>query len=195
MEKINSTAFVLEIDNIDTDQIIPAKFLKSTNKEGFGEWLFYNWRYDENNNPKQDFSFLQYQPESKILIAGNNFGCGSSREHAAWAIADYGIEVVISSQFADIFKGNALNNGILPITVSESCLKALTKYFQREKTCAIEIDIEAQSMKVDAKDIFINILFDIDPLKKKFILTGMSEIEYLVQQKEEIINFEKSHIL
>lgn len=194
MEKIISTAIVLDIDNIDTDQIIPAKFLKSTNKEGFGEWLFYNWRYDENDNPKQDFPFLQFQPDSKILIAGNNFGCGSSREHAAWALADYGIEVVISSQFADIFKGNALNNGILPITVSESCLKALLKYFEREKTCAIEIDIEAQSMKVDAKDIFINIRFDIDPLKKKFILTGMSEIEYLVQQKEEIINFEKTHV-
>ena len=195
MNKITSTAIVLDRDNIDTDQIIPAKFLKSTSKEGFGDWLFYNWRYDENDNPKQDFPFNKYQKSSSILIAGNNFGCGSSREHAAWAIADYGIDVVISSQFADIFKGNALNNGILPITVSESCLGALTKYFKREKECLIEIDIEQQAMKVDAKDIRINIRFDIDPLKKQFILNGTTEIEYLMQQKEAIINFEKKHVL
>jgi 3-isopropylmalate/(R)-2-methylmalate dehydratase small subunit len=195
MDKIISTAIVLDRDNIDTDQIIPAKFLKSTNKEGFGDWLFYNWRYDENDNSKDDFEFLKYQKESKILIAGNNFGCGSSREHAAWAIADYGIEVVISSQFADIFKGNALNNGIVPITVSEACLKALMQYFEREKSCPIEIDIEEQTLMVDAKDIFINVQFDIDPLKKKFILTGMTEIEYLVQHQEDVINFEKTHEL
>lgn len=195
MEKIISTSIVLDRDNIDTDQIIPAKFLKSTNKEGFGEHLFYNWRYDEAGKPKEDFQFLQYQPESQILIAGNNFGCGSSREHAAWAIADYGIKAVVSSQFADIFKGNALNNGILPITVSESCLKALTKYFEREKTCPIEIDIEEQSMKVNAEDIRIDIRFEIDPLKKEFILKGMTEIEYLMGEKEAVVNFEKTHIL
>ncbi|MFK7787212.1 MAG: 3-isopropylmalate dehydratase small subunit [Crocinitomicaceae bacterium] len=195
MDKIISTAIVLDRDNIDTDQIIPAKFLKSTSKEGFGDWLFYNWRYDENDIPREDFPFLKYQKESKILIAGNNFGCGSSREHAAWAIADYGITVVISSQFADIFKGNALNNGIVPITVSEACLKALMKYFEREKSCPIRIDLVEQTLIVDAKDIFINVQFDLDPLKKKFILTGMTEIEYLVQQKEEIENFEKSHLV
>ncbi len=195
MDKIISTAIVLDRDNIDTDQIIPAKFLKSTSKEGFGDWLFYNWRYDQNDAPKEDFPFLKYEKESKILIAGNNFGCGSSREHAAWAIADYGITTVISSQFADIFKGNALNNGIVPITVSEACLKALMKYFEREKSCPIQIDLVEQALVVDAKDIFINVQFDIDPLKKKFILTGMTEIEYLVQQKEEIENFEKSHVL
>lgn len=195
MDKIFSTAIVLDRNNIDTDQIIPAKFLKSTSKDGFGDWLFYNWRYDECDKPREDFPFLKFEKESKILIAGNNFGCGSSREHAAWAIADYGITAVISSQFADIFKGNALNNGIVPITVSEACLRALMKYFEREKTCPIRIDLVEQTVTVDAKDIFINVQFDIDPLKKKFILTGMTEIEYLVKQKEDIENFEKSHVL
>lgn len=192
MRKIESTAFVLNIDNIDTDQIIPAKFLKSTTREGFGEKLFYNWRYDGEGKPTNDFAFNEFETGSEILIAGNNFGCGSSREHAAWAIADYGIRVVISSQFADIFNGNALNNGILPVTVSKACLKAITKYVQHEKNCVIQVNLEEQQMIIDAKDIYINVKFDIDPLKKKFLLNGTSELEYLVNQEDDVIAFEQA---
>jgi 3-isopropylmalate/(R)-2-methylmalate dehydratase small subunit len=195
MKKVESTAIVLNRDNIDTDQIIPAKFLKSTSRAGFGEKLFYNWRYDEKGNPNADFAFNEYAVGSEILIAGNNFGCGSSREHAAWAIADYGIKVIISSQFADIFQANALNNGILPITVSEACLKAMLKYFEIEKKCPIEIDLEGQQVIVDAKDIYINVKFDIDPLKKEFLLKGTSELEYLLNQRENVIAFEETHQL
>ncbi|MFT5778594.1 MAG: 3-isopropylmalate/(R)-2-methylmalate dehydratase small subunit [Crocinitomicaceae bacterium] len=195
MKKVTSTAIVLNRDNIDTDQIIPAKFLNSTGRTGFGEKLFYNWRYDQEGNPNADFAFNAYGVGSEILLAGNNFGCGSSREHAAWAIADYGIKVVISSQFADIFKGNALNNGILPITVSEACLKAMLKYFEIERKCPIEVDLEAQQLIVDAKDIYINVKFDIDPLKKEFLMNGTSEIDYLVNQKADVVAFEEEHQL
>jgi len=195
MKEIVSTGIVLNIDNIDTDQIIPAKFLKSTNREGFGENLFYNWRYEENGSPKEDFVFEQYQPNSEILIAGNNFGCGSSREHAAWALADYGIKAVISTQFADIFKGNALNNGILPIEVSPDSLRVMTKYFQKNRTCAIHINLEHQTLHVTEEDIIMRIGFDIDPLKKEFLLKGISDIEYLINEREEIASFEKNHQL
>jgi len=178
MKKVRSTAIALNTENIDTDQIIPAKFLKSTSKDGLGEHLFHNWRYDKAGNPNPDFALNSYEVGSEILIAGNNFGCGSSREQAAWAIADYGIKVLISSQFADTFKGNALNNGILPVTVSEACLKAMLKYFEIERKCPIEVDLEAQTLIVDAKDIYINVKFDIDPLKK-----------------EEVVAFEQAHQL
>lgn len=192
MKEVKSTAIVLSVDNIDTDQIIPAKFLKATSRDGFGENLFYNWRYNEDGSEREDFAFKHYTAGSQILIAGNNFGCGSSREHAAWAIADYGIKVVVSSQFADIFKGNALNNGILPIEVSSSCLKALTKYFEMERSCPINIDLESQSLTVEADDIYVNVKFDIDPLKKKFLINGITEIEYLIEQKESVEIFEKT---
>ncbi|MFT5858969.1 MAG: 3-isopropylmalate/(R)-2-methylmalate dehydratase small subunit [Flavobacteriaceae bacterium] len=192
MKKIESTGIVLNIDNIDTDQIIPAKFLKSTTREGFGEKLFYNWRYDEDNNPKIGFAFNEYQVGSEILIAGNNFGCGSSREHAAWAIADYGIKGIISSQFADIFETNALNNGILPVRVSPACLAAITKYVQHEKKCPIHVDVQKQQLIIDAKDIYINVKFEIDALKKKFLISGTSELEYLVNQEEDVNAYEQA---
>lgn len=186
---------MLNIENIDTDQIIPAKFLKSTSREGFGKHLFANWRYDETGNPKEDFAFNQFEEGSKILIAGNNFGCGSSREHAAWAIADYGINVVISSQFADIFKGNALNNGVLPVEVSEDSLRVMTKYFAKHKSAKIDIDLENQELKATEEDIILRINFAIDPLKKQFLMEGISDIEYLLNQREEISTFETTHVL
>jgi len=192
MKKIESTGIVLNIDNIDTDQIIPAKFLKSTTREGFGQKLFYNWRYDQAGNIKIGFAFNEYQVGSQVLIAGNNFGCGSSREHAAWAIADYGFKVIISSQFADIFETNALNNGIVPLTVSEACLAAITKYVQHEKKCSIQVNIEEQQLIIDAKDIYINVKFDIDALKKKFLISGTSELEYLVNQEDDVNAYEQA---
>lgn len=152
--------------------------------------MFYNWRYHEDGAPKSDFAFSQFEPESKILIAGNNFGCGSSREHAAWALADYGIKVVISSQFADIFKGNALNNGILPIEVSSDCLRVMKKYFSRNKKRLIIVDLASQKLTVTGDDILIYIQFEIDPLKKQLLLEGKSELEYLVALKDEIREFE-----
>lgn len=195
MKKIDSTAIVLNIENIDTDQIIPAKFLKSTSREGFGEHLFSNWRYDDAGNPKEDFAFNQFEVGSEILIAGNNFGCGSSREHAAWAIADYGIKIVVSSQFADIFKGNALNNGVLPVEVSEDSLRVMTKYFAKHKSAKIQIDLESQELRATEEDIILRINFDIDPLKKQFLTEGISDIEYLINQQDEITTFEATHKL
>jgi 3-isopropylmalate/(R)-2-methylmalate dehydratase small subunit len=192
MKTIISTAVVLNVENIDTDQIIPAKFLKSTSKDGFGDKLFYNWRYDESGNERPDFILKSFHPESEILIAGNNFGCGSSREHAAWAIADYGFKTIITTQFADIFKANALNNGILPIVVSEDTLRVMTKYFLKHKDTKIHINLEAQELTVSEEDIIIRINFDIDPLKKKFLMEGITELEYLLQQKEHIIEFESN---
>lgn len=195
MKKIDSTAIVLNIENIDTDQIIPAKFLKSTSRDGFGRHLFSNWRYDDAGNSKEDFAFNQFETGSEILIAGNNFGCGSSREHAAWAIADYGVKVIISSQFADIFKGNALNNGILPVEVSEDSLRVMTKYFSKYKSTKIQIDLENQELRATEDDIILRINFEIDPLKKQFLLEGISDIEYLIKQEKEISTFEATHKL
>lgn len=192
MKKINSTAVVLKAENIDTDQIIPAKFLKSTSKEGFGDKLFYNWRYDESGNERSDFALQAFNPQSEILIAGNNFGCGSSREHAAWAIADYGFKAIITSQFADIFKGNALNNGILPIVVSEDALRVLIKYFTVHKSTQIQIDVQLQELRVTEEDIIVNIRFDLDPMKKKFLMEGLTEIDYLINLKSRIVDFEST---
>lgn len=191
MRQISSTGIVLPIENIDTDQIIPAKFLKSTDKSGFGKHLFSNWRYNEDGTPKEDFAFNGFESGSEILIAGNNFGCGSSREHAAWAISDYGIKVIISSQFADIFKGNALNNGILPIEVSEDSLRVMTDYFSKNRKSKIDVDLESQKLKVSEQDISVHIEFEIDPVKKTLLLEGKSEIDYLTDMREEIGAFEK----
>lgn len=193
MRQINSTGIVLAKENIDTDQIIPAKYLKETSKTGFGKHLFSNWRYNEDGTAKEDFAFNQFESGSEILIAGNNFGCGSSREHAAWAISDYGIKAVISSQFADIFKGNALNNGILPIEVSDNSLRVMTKYFSKHKKCSIHIDLEEQKLRVEDTDISMHIEFDIDPMKKTLLLEGKSEIDYLTDMRDDIAAFEQKN--
>ena len=149
LDRLTSTCVPLPIEDIDTDQIIPARFLKSISKEGFGQNLFRDWRYNENGSPNSDFVLNRDTYSGKILIAGKNFGCGSSREHAAWALADYGFQVVISSYFADIFKGNALNNGILPLTVSQDILNDLFEMVIAHPTTSVTVDVQNQTVKFD----------------------------------------------
>ncbi|MFM2269448.1 MAG: hypothetical protein RL757_2889 [Bacteroidota bacterium] len=192
MEKfatLTSRFVPLEMEHIDTDQIIPARFLKATSKMGFGKNLFRDWRYDadDETRPKADFPLNNAQLEGQILVAGKNFGCGSSREHAAWAIADYGFKVVVSSFFADIFKNNALNNGILPIQVSEDFLK---KIFSRKNTDTLEVDLENQTIKIVATQETEN--FDINAYKKTCLLNGYDDIDFLLSLKPEIKAFEKN---
>ncbi len=186
---IESTAVPLPIENVDTDQIIPARFLKATTRDGFGENLFRDWRFDKNNQPKPDFVLNNTLHNGSILVAGKNFGSGSSREHAAWAIYDYGFKVVVSSFFADIFKNNALNNGLLPVQVSEA--------FLAEMFSAINADAETR-FKVDLLNQEITIIatgnkesFDINPYKKECLLNGYEDIDYLVSLKEKIMAFEE----
>ncbi|MEP0985339.1 3-isopropylmalate dehydratase small subunit [Ekhidna sp.] len=187
--RINSTAIPLPIDNIDTDQIIPAKFLKQVNKLGYGKNLFYSWRYLENGDGNPEF--ILNQPDrasSEILIAGNNFGCGSSREHAAWAIADHGIKAIISSQFADIFKGNAYNNGILPVELEKRWVDQLMQKTFEKADVLIVIDLEDQM--ISCNSIGLKQSFDIHPFKKQCLLQGMDETQYLINLKPEILAFE-----
>jgi 3-isopropylmalate/(R)-2-methylmalate dehydratase small subunit len=195
MKMIQSRGMVLNVENIDTDQIIPAKFLKSTSREGFGEHLFANWRYLENGDPNQDFVLNTAPKNTAVLIAGNNFGCGSSREHAAWAISDYGIRAIISSQFADIFKGNALNNDIVPIELDPEELKLVMGYVEKHPEANIDIDIETQSVKVYNDDFSFEKTFALDPLKKKFIMEDISELEYLLSIKKDVQAFEELNVL
>ncbi|MFT6947376.1 MAG: 3-isopropylmalate/(R)-2-methylmalate dehydratase small subunit [Vicingaceae bacterium] len=195
MKTIQSTGVVLAIDNIDTDQIIPAKFLKSTEKSGFGKHLFANWRYKKDGDPNPDFALNMDQHNSSILITGNNFGCGSSREHAAWAISDYGIKAIISSQFADIFKGNALNNDILPIALKSEDISLLMHQITQNPKTKIEININQQTVKIDESNFSFNKGFEIDPLKKKFIVEGIGDLEFLLSIQKEIETFEKSHVV
>ncbi len=192
MKKIESTSYVLNVENIDTDQIIPAAFLKATSREGFGKNLFYNWRYHEDGSEKQDFAFNRFTQGSEVLIAGNNFGCGSSREHAAWAIEDFGIKAIISSQFADIFKANALNNGILPIEVSSDDLAELINHFEKDIDTKIHIDLVEQQFSVQSSVLSMERDFQIDPFKKELLIRELKEIEYLIEHKTEIEAFEKS---
>jgi len=195
MEK-NSTllspAIPLVQENVDTDQIIPARFLKATSREGFGEHLFKDWRFDEQGHPKSDFILNNPEYSGSILVAGENFGCGSSREHAAWALVDYGFKAVVSSYFADIFKGNALNNGLLPVQVSPSSLKELLAEVQSNPMTLIEIDLEAQLLRVP--EIGIQEHFDINPYKKTCLINGYDDIDFLLSQKEKISAFELKHI-
>ncbi len=191
MEKINkivSSCIPLNIENIDTDQIIPARFLKATDKKGFGDNLFRDWRYDKNGNPNPEFVLNQDKFKGQILVAGKNFGSGSSREHAAWAIAGYGFKVVISSFFADIFKNNALNNGILPIQVSEHFLEKLFQKIENNHKLLLEIDLGKQAIQTEDKELFAN--FEIDPYKKECLLKGLDDIDYLLNMKNEIEEYE-----
>jgi 3-isopropylmalate/(R)-2-methylmalate dehydratase small subunit len=192
LKNIKSTFVPLPLENVDTDQIIPARFLKATTREGFGKNLFRDWRYINNDekNPKPDFILNDRQYSGSILVAGKNFGCGSSREHAAWSILDYGFNVVVSSFFADIFKNNALNNGLLPVQVSDDFLQ---KIFKLENGSTLSVDVEQQTITIDAtadKEIF-----DINNYKKTCLLNGFDDIDYLLNSKEEIINFEKAQIV
>ena len=188
-----STAVPLQIENVDTDQIIPARFLKATDRQGFGDNVFRDWRYNKDGTLNPDFVLNDPNFEGKILVAGNNFGCGSSREHAAWAIAGYGFRVVISSFFADIFKGNALNNGILPIQVSEGFLKHLFSEINANPSAVLKVDLRAQRLTIKSSKRFEN--FDIDPYKKTCLLNGYDDIDYLLSKKEKIEAFEAQKTL
>lgn len=195
MEKFStllSPAIPLVEENVDTDQIIPARFLKATSREGFGEHLFKDWRFDEQGHPKSDFILNNPEYSGSILVAGENFGCGSSREHAAWALVDCGFKAVVSSYFADIFKGNALNNGLLPVQVSPSSLKELLAAVQSNPMTFIEINLEAQLLRVP--EIGIQEHFEINPYKKTCLINGYDDIDFLLSQKEKISAFELKHI-
>jgi 3-isopropylmalate/(R)-2-methylmalate dehydratase small subunit len=192
MNKINTihSRFVpLQEENVDTDQIIPARFLKATTRDGFGKNLFRDWRYHNDNElePKQDFILNDASYSGQILVAGKNFGCGSSREHAAWAIKDYGFLVVVSSFFADIFKNNALNNGLLPITVSEVFLASI---FALDKEATLSVCLENQTITIDATGVVET--FEINAYKKTCLLNGYDDIDYLISNKAAIENFEKN---
>lgn len=188
---LQSTMVPLPIENVDTDQIIPARFLKATTKEGFGNNLFADWRYDKEGNPKEDFVLNNPKYSGQVLVAGKNFGSGSSREHAAWAIAGYGFKVVVSSFFADIFRNNALNNGILPVVVSEGYLKTLFQTIEKDPKTTIEINLEAQ--QVTLVETGEKESFDINPYKKSCLLNGYDDIDYLLSLKSEILEFEKNN--
>lgn len=186
---LKSTAVPLPIENVDTDQIIPARFLKATTREGFGENLFRDWRFDKDNNPIDSFVLNDPKYKGKILVAGKNFGCGSSREHAAWAIADYGFKAVVSSFFADIHKNNELNNFVLPVVVSESFLASLFSSIEKDPGVEITINLPNQTIRNEATGEEEK--FDINPYKKECLMEGLDDIEYLLKNKESIEKFEK----
>ncbi|KIA90954.1 3-isopropylmalate dehydratase [Pedobacter kyungheensis] len=188
--KLTSAVVPLNIENIDTDQIIPARFLKATTREGFGENLFRDWRYNGDNTPKPEFVMNNPTYSGRVLVAGKNFGCGSSREHAAWAIQDAGFDAVISSFFADIFKGNALNNGLLPIQVSDDFLAQIFKSVDANAQSALEVDLENQTVTIvetGAKESF-----EINPYKKSCLINGYDDIDFILAQKQLIESFEQA---
>ncbi|MEI8073739.1 MAG: 3-isopropylmalate dehydratase small subunit [Bacteroidota bacterium] len=184
---LTSTAVPLPIENVDTDQIIPARFLKATERKGFGDNLFRDWRYNNDDSPKQDFVLNNPIYKGKILVGGKNFGSGSSREHAAWAIYDYGFRCVVSSFFADIFKGNAINVGILPVQVSEAFLDQIFKAIEADPATAISIDLAAQSITIEATGASES--FDINGYKKHNLINGFDDIDYLQAMKADIKAF------
>lgn len=193
INKVQSTAVPLPIENVDTDQIIPARFLKATSRDGFGKNLFRDWRYFNDNESELKADFVLNNPtyKGRILVAGKNFGCGSSREHAAWAIKDYGFDVVVSSFFADIFKNNALNNFLLPVQVSESFLQQLLEAIHADPKTTITVSVEDQTISIDANSATEE--FDINPYKKTCLLNGYDDIDYLLSIGDEIKAFEQSH--
>ena len=184
---INSKAVPLNIDNVDTDQIIPARYLKATERKGFGDNLFRDWRYDSNNEKIQDFPLNKKDYSGKILIAGKNFGCGSSREHAVWAIYDYGFRAVVSSFFADIFKNNCLNIGVLPVQISEGYLNNLFNEIERDNDSLFEINLNNQSISIMSNGQSEK--FNISKYKKENMMNGFDDIDYLIDRKEDIITF------
>lgn len=186
--KHSSTAIPLAIENVDTDQIIPARFLKATDKESFGDNVFRDWRFHKDGSVNQNFILNDSRYSGTILIAKNNFGCGSSREHAAWALSAYGFKVIVSSFFADIFKDNALNNGILPVTVSKEYLDFLLQEVVKNPQTVVEVDLENQSIQIEEHEVVE--MFEINPYKKLCLLNGYDDIDYLLSQKEKIKNYE-----
>lgn len=190
--KIESTAIPLPIEDIDTDQIVPARYLKATTRTGFGAFLFRDWRYDNKEAPINDFVLNNKVYTGSVLVAGRNFGCGSSREHAAWALCDYGFRVVISSYFADIFKSNALNNGLLPLQVSESVLDSIFKDIENDPKATFIIDLENQKLTTPSiRDVF----FGIDSYKKECLLNGYDDVDFLMSLDEDISMFESKQLI
>lgn len=188
MEPINhiqSSAVPLPMEEIDTDQIIPARFLKATSKKNFGKNLFRDWRFNKKNELNLDFVLNNKKYSGEILVAGSNFGCGSSREHAAWALKDYGFKVIISSFFADIFKMNALNNNILPIQISDETLEIIFNEIYNKPDVKFEVDLPDQTLKFNNNSIN----FDVDQYKKTCLINGYDDIDFLISKKEKINNF------
>lgn len=191
IDTILSTCVPLPLENVDTDQIIPARFLKATTREGFGDNLFRDWRYGENNQPNPDFVLNQPIYKGEILVAGKNFGSGSSREHAAWAIAGYGFRVVVSSFFADIFKNNSMNNGLLPVVVSAEFLANLFASITADPTTTVTVDLPAQTITNNKTKQTES--FDINPYKKDCLVKGLDDIDYLLANRQKIENYEACH--
>lgn len=189
-EILKSTAVPLPIENVDTDQIIPARFLKATERKGFGDNLFRDWRYNPDNTPKESFVFNSPIYKGKILIGGYNFGSGSSREHAAWAVYDYGFRCVVSSFFADIFRGNCLNVGVLPVQVSADFLDQILKAIEADPSTEVEIDLQKQTITILATGAQES--FEINSYKKDNMLNGYDDIDYLSKMKGEISSFADS---
>ncbi len=188
-----STCVPLPAENVDTDQIIPARFLKATSREGFGENLFRDWRYDHAGRPRKDFVLNDERYGGEIMVAGKNFGSGSSREHAAWAIKDYGFRVVVSSFFADIFRNNALNNGLLPVQVTGDFLSLLFNRIERDPRVTVRVDLEKQAVSLEGEGVSEN--FEISAYKKKCLLNGYDDIDYLLSMKERITEWEQKREL
>jgi len=189
---IQSTVVPVNIENVDTDQIIPARFLKATSRDGFGKNLFRDWRYENNDEskPKKDFPLNDPRYKGQILVAAKNFGCGSSREHAAWAIKDAGFDVVVSSFFADIFKNNSLNNFLLPVTVSEDFLQQVFDAIDKDPAALLEVNLQEQTITLPSTGAVET--FDINNYKKTCLLNGYDDIDYLLSMKDEISQFEKT---
>lgn len=191
-QHITSSAVPVPTENIDTDQIIPARFLKATTREGFGENLFRDWRFDQAGNPIPNFPLNDSKYSGKILVAGKNFGCGSSREHAAWAVHDYGFKVVVSSFFADIFRNNCLNNGVLPVQVSPEFLSKMFSAIKADPKATFKVDLPDQCFTIESSEEETS--FDISPYKKECLLNGYDDIDYLISLKDKIELFEQARL-
>ena len=188
---LKSTCVPLPLANIDTDQIIPARFLSATTRDGFGKNLFRDWRYDKKGNVNEEFVLNRPEYTGSILVTGSNFGCGSSREHAVWAIADHGFRAVVSDSFADIFAGNALNNGLLPVVIPSEVLGKLTTMIILKPETMVTIDLGRQLLSVEEEGM--SVAFPVNPFRKECLLSGYDNIDYLLGMKEEILAFEKRH--
>jgi 3-isopropylmalate/(R)-2-methylmalate dehydratase small subunit len=190
---LESTCVPLPLENVDTDQIIPARFLSATSREGFGDNLFRDWRYMKSGEPNSEFVLNNHKFRGKVLVTGKNFGSGSSREHAVWAIFDYGFRAVVSSFFADIFMNNSLNNGLLPVVISEELLKKLHDLIQMDPSVKVRIDLNKQTFTIPStKD---SVRFAINPYKKECLLKGLDDIDFLLTMKNAITDYENNKSL
>jgi 3-isopropylmalate/(R)-2-methylmalate dehydratase small subunit len=189
LNKLESTCVPLPLENIDTDQIIPARFLSATSREGFGDNLFRDWRYSKDGQPVTDFILNNSMYSGKILVTGKNFGCGSSREHAVWAVYDYGFRVVVSSFFADIFRNNSLNNGLLPVVIPESAVRSLIELIKLNPETTVRINVEERKLLIPSTGE--SYTFGINPYKQECLINGLDDIDYLINMKDRIIEYEK----